>query len=80
MVAAPRSRERESPLSTPARFTWKRGSCLLLALVTAFVLVASVGCAPEVGSDAWCEKMKETPKGDWSANDASDYAKHCLLG
>ena len=53
---------------------------MLLALVTAFVLFASVGCAPEVGSDAWCEKMKETPKADWSANDAADYAKHCLLG
>jgi len=39
----------------------------------------SLGCAPEVGSDAWCEKMKETPKGDWSANDAADYAKNCLL-
>jgi hypothetical protein len=39
----------------------------------------SLGCPPEVGSDAWCEKMKETPKGDWSANDAADYAKNCIL-
>ncbi|MCX4189785.1 DUF3012 domain-containing protein [Methylophaga sp. OBS3] len=23
--------------------------------------------------------MKEKPKGDWTANEAGDYAKHCLL-
>jgi hypothetical protein len=36
-------------------------------------------CSPKVGSEAWCEKMAETPKGDWSANEATDYAKHCLF-
>ena len=36
-------------------------------------------CSPEVGSRAWCEKMAEKPKGDWSANEAADYAKHCLF-
>jgi len=52
-----------------------------LALGLSLLLIAglSLGCPPEVGSDAWCEKMKETPKGDWSANDAADYAKNCLL-
>jgi hypothetical protein len=47
-----------------------------LALVLAF---AVVGCAPEVGSEAWCNKLKEKPKGDWTANEAGDFAKHCLL-
>jgi hypothetical protein len=37
------------------------------------------GCAPEVGSKAWCEQMNEKPKGDWSANEAADYAKHCVF-
>jgi hypothetical protein len=37
-------------------------------------------CAPEVGSDAWCEKMEDTPKGEWSANEATSFAKHCVLG
>ena len=52
------------------------------SLVIGFSVVLSLGalaCAPEVGSDAWCKKMKETPKGDWSANEAADYAKHCVL-
>ena len=37
------------------------------------------GCTPEVGSQAWCEHMEEKPKGDWTANEAADYARHCLL-
>lgn len=50
-------------------------SCLaiigLLSVVTA--------CSPEAGSDEWCVMMKEKPKGDWTANEAGDYAQHCLL-
>lgn len=48
----------------------------------AFVLAIAMGlsaCAPEVGSEAWCKQMKEKPSGDWSANEASDYAKHCVF-
>jgi len=37
------------------------------------------GCAPEVGSDRWCANLKEKPKGDWSFNEAADYAKHCII-
>lgn len=47
-------------------------------MITA-LMFAFVGCAPRVGSDAWCEKMKETEAGDWSANDAAAYAKNCIL-
>lgn len=45
-------------------------------LLTAILLGA--GCAP-VGSEAWCRKMKDKEKGDWTANEARDYAKHCLF-
>lgn len=48
----------------------------LLMLVLVSVLAA---CAPEVGSDAWCEDMVETPKGDWSTNDATEFAKSCVF-
>lgn len=37
------------------------------------------GCSPEVGSEAWCEDMEETPKGEWTSNDAGNYAKHCVF-
>jgi hypothetical protein len=36
-------------------------------------------CAPEVGSDKWCQQLKDKPKGDWSMNEAADFARHCLL-
>lgn len=48
---------------------------IALVLFTAFSLAA---CS-EVGSEAWCQDMKEKPKGDWTANEAGSYAKYCLL-
>lgn len=36
-------------------------------------------CEPEVGSDAWCKKMADKPKGDWSMNEASEFAANCVL-
>ncbi len=39
----------------------------------------AIGCAPEPGSKAWCEDLEEKPKGDWSMNEATEYAKSCLL-
>ena len=44
------------------------------------LIIFTIGCAPEVGSKAWCDAMKEKPKGEWTANNASDFAKHCLFG
>lgn len=38
-----------------------------------------VACAPEVGSDAWCGAMKEKNAGDWTANEAADFTKHCIF-
>ena len=52
---------------------------LLSAGFVLAVLVLGGACAPEVGSDAWCQAMDEKPKGDWTANEAADYTKHCLL-
>jgi hypothetical protein len=48
-----------------------------------FILMLGVlslaACAPEVGSERWCASMDEKPKGDWTANEAGDYARHCLI-
>ncbi|MCZ8251257.1 MAG: DUF3012 domain-containing protein [Hylemonella sp.] len=49
----------------------------LLILATTLVLLTA--CSPEVGSQAWCDQLKDKPKGDWTANEATDYAKHCLF-
>jgi len=39
-----------------------------------------IACTPKVGSKEWCEKMKKKPKGDWTANEAANYTKHCVMG
>ena len=44
-----------------------------------FVVGLLSACAPEVGSEAWCEDMKEKPKGDWTANEAAEYTKSCVF-
>ena len=46
-------------------------------LITAMMLLTA--CAPEVGSDAWCKDMEKKDKGDWTANEAANYAKHCVF-
>lgn len=48
-------------------------------LITLLMIGGLAGCAPEVGSEAWCQKMKDKPKGDWSSNEATDFAQHCLF-
>ncbi len=35
--------------------------------------------APEVGSEAWCRAMDETPNGVWTVNQAAAFARHWLL-
>ncbi|NVD08453.1 DUF3012 domain-containing protein [Vibrio sp. JPW-9-11-11] len=37
------------------------------------------GCQQEVGTQAWCDTMATTNKGQWSAQNAVDYTKHCIL-
>lgn len=49
-----------------------------LILVLSSILLITA-CAPEVGTKAWCENLEKKPKGDWTANEAKDYAKHCLF-
>ncbi len=52
----------------------------LISLLVFLTLIGFVSaCEPEVGSEAWCSDMKEKPKGDWTANEAADFAKHCLF-
>ena len=53
-----------------------RKTVFAASLAVVFFLVA---CAPEVGSDAWCEDMDEKAKGDWSTNEATEYAKSCVF-
>jgi len=52
----------------------------MLALTASLVLAPLLGgCAPEPGSPAWCDKMKQKPKGEWTGNEAKEFAKGCLF-
>lgn len=48
-------------------------------VVLCFGFLNLTACAPKVGSEEWCEAMQEQPSGEWTANQAADYANHCVL-
>ena len=49
------------------------------AAILLLAVAPLAACSPEVGSKEWCDELKQKPKGDWSANEATDFAKHCIL-
>lgn len=52
---------------------------MLILSTGAILLLGLTACSPEVGSDKWCQQMEDKPKGDWTANQAADYTKHCIF-
>jgi hypothetical protein len=36
-------------------------------------------CNSEIGSEAWCQSLKQKDKGDWTGQELKDYTKHCLF-
>ncbi|MDX8405301.1 MAG: DUF3012 domain-containing protein [Mariprofundus sp.] len=53
---------------------------ILTAIASLLLLLSFTACTPEAGTEAWCNKIKETPKGEWTANDAGTFAKYCVMG
>ncbi len=50
------------------------------SLKTIFVLVAIsavAACSPEFGSKEWCEDMKEKDKGQWTAQEGTEFTAYC---
>jgi hypothetical protein len=45
----------------------------------ATITLAIAACSAEPGSARWCEAKKQQPKTEWSLDDASTYAAHCLI-
>lgn len=52
---------------------------IMLIIIPVTGMVVGTGCAPEVGSEKWCQQLSGKPKGEWTANEATDYAKHCIF-
>jgi hypothetical protein len=57
----------------------RKRAALRAALAIAGVAVLLAACAPEVGSERWCQAMRDKPRGDWSTNDALEFARSCVL-
>ena len=55
-----------------------RKRILCCVVLTGVALMLS-GCPAKVGSERWCQNMRDKPKTDWSANEAVDFAKHCII-
>jgi hypothetical protein len=51
----------------------------LRALWLTSLVAGLAACAPEVGSERWCQALRDKPRGDWTANEALDFARHCVL-
>jgi len=52
---------------------------ILLAFAVFAALIGLMACSPEPGSTAWCAEMDETPRGDWSGNEAAEYVRSCVF-
>jgi hypothetical protein len=52
---------------------------LKIGFVAVLFASIAIACSPEVGSKEWCADMKEKDKGQWTAEEAKDFAKHCIL-
>ncbi|HQT25711.1 MAG TPA: DUF3012 domain-containing protein [Burkholderiales bacterium] len=55
----------------------KRAS--FLAVLCAILSLSLGGCAPKIGSEKWCANIKAKPKGEWTLDEAGNYAKYCIL-
>ena len=52
----------------------------VFTIIPVILLMFSVtACSPEMGSEAWCKKLAEKPKGEWTANEAAEYTKNCIF-
>ena len=43
------------------------------------LLMQLVACRAEIGSEKWCSQLEAKAKGDWTMNEAKNYARHCLF-
>ena len=54
----------------------KIGLGLVFLLLAAFVMFNLSN--PELGSDAWCRKLADTRKVEWTAEDVKNFTFYCV--
>ena len=50
-----------------------------LRICLVFATLICVTACKQVGSEEWCADLKETPKSEWTLQQAGDYTKFCVL-
>ena len=51
----------------------------MLKLIASTIMLLLLSACAEVGSERWCKNMEDKPKGEWTANEASEYASNCVF-
>ncbi|TDJ22874.1 MAG: DUF3012 domain-containing protein [Gammaproteobacteria bacterium] len=41
-------------------------------------LLYATSCAPELGSDEWCNHLMDKPRQEWTAAEVKGVARHCI--
>ena len=53
-----------------------------IGLILILLLLLAIGMftlqSPELGSDAWCRMLENTPKGEWTAEDVKTFTFYCI--
>ena len=53
---------------------------MILRVTALLILSLALGACDRVGSEAWCQKLKERPKGEWTVEEKKQHTKYCVLG
>lgn len=52
----------------------------LKLVLLVLIAISLTACGDRVGSEGWCETLKEKPKADWTMEESGNYTKYCVLG
>ena len=53
---------------------------MISRIILLSTITLALSACSKVGSESWCEDLKDKPKGEWTADEAGQYTKYCVLG
>ena len=57
----------------------RKGFHVIRIFIAALIITLTAACSSEVGSEAWCEDLKEKDKGEWTLDETAEYAKSYIF-
>ena len=52
---------------------------LMKKLMSIVVVSCLLSCSPTIGSEQWCQSLKDKAKSDWTSTELKDFTKHCIF-